>query len=136
MALGVFDPGEAIADRRGGELRRIRRAEHLLKRKRLLCVKGPGSEEEHESPCRAGPDSHARMLAAGTAANGRKDVRVRRGVTSEKLPGIRQKSGQEPQGAPVRLQGSLVWVLVVIVVVVMIAPVVIAVLVPSARTVH
>jgi hypothetical protein len=41
-----------------------------LKRKGLLCAEGSsGAEEQHESPCRAGPDSHARMVAGGMAAN-------------------------------------------------------------------
>ena len=37
VTFGVFDPGEAVTNRRGGKLGGIRRAEYLLKRVGLLC---------------------------------------------------------------------------------------------------
>ena len=83
MAFGIFYPGDAVANGRGRELGRIRRAEHLLKRERLLCDESPGSaEEEHESPGRAGPDSHARMVAGRNADNTAKEARANPEVTS------------------------------------------------------
>src|SRR5215469_125702 len=75
MPFGVFDPREAVAHRCSGELRRIRCAEHLLKREGLLCAESPGrAQEQHNSPNCAVTDVHARMVAGAMYSFPTKDM--------------------------------------------------------------